>query len=202
MGTVTNTGPGTELSETVSLGAIGYGQAGAAPQDVLSSMTNQNDALPSIIATSAFVHGELSLDYSLGSLPITVFFDPTEVFGNITGGVPPDAGAIMDVNGQWQDDGSDGAGISFTMQPKQSVTYAVWIQFPDVLTNAAPTITQSQANDLTFTLNPTIETGGSGSADTVSGPQAADCNIVGHQLLPFARFPFSLCKKGGGQIGS
>jgi hypothetical protein len=214
VGAITETGGGTDLLENVVLGPIRYGEAGAPPEQVLSSLSNQNDALPSIIATSAYVQGELVLIYREGSLPITVSFDPTEVLGNITGGFPPDAGAIMYVDGQWQDGSGEGATVSFTMEPKQDVSVPVWILLPDVLSNATPVIPQAQADDITFKLVADITTGGSPSTESVSGPQAADCG-GDHELLPFAKLPFAhkgnpyasvednsvTCAAGTGEIG-
>jgi hypothetical protein len=189
IGTITLSGSGTTVTEGVSLGQLGYGQPAAPPQDVLSSMTNQNDALSSVIATSAFVYGELQFRYTTGSLPINLTFTDTGPFGNVSGGFPADAGAIFDIDGQWTDGGGDGSPVSFSMQSGSSLAMPFWIQFPEGRSNASPTIPQDQLNLLSWQLMPSVDQISNGTT-TLAGPQAADCDGE-HELLPFAQLPFT-----------
>jgi len=188
VGTLTVSGPGTRIIEYVSLGQVGYGQSAAPPQEVLSSMSNQNDALESVIATSAFVQGEMRLIYAHGSLPATVALPQSSLFNNITGGFPANAGAIYEVNGRWKD--GEGSAVAFTMQAGESETIPLWIQFPEARSNAEPTISEAVLDTMSLELVPTVDQAGANPTVVVSGRQAADCEGA-HELLPFAKLPFS-----------
>jgi hypothetical protein len=187
-------GAGTTLSERVSMGSIGYGAAAAPPSDVLSSFSNQNIALPSIVAASAYVHGQVTIAYTQGSLPANISFSSTySAFQGVVPGVyAPSSPIIVFHDGSWDDGAQQGNVIRLTLQPGQVVPLDFWIAMPEAINNAKLKFTQQELDLFAFTFYPVADQMPGNSVVGISGPQAAKCDFYVRGLLPFAHLPFSV----------
>jgi hypothetical protein len=211
-GTITMTGSGTTVVETVSLSKIGYGQSAAPAEEVLSSGLDQNLANPTVVATSAFVYGVLTFKYVGGRVPIDLSFDTPGVAGAFvdvsgcdfgsnggvcddpTGADGPPASAsgappLLQIGGQWTAGGSGTDPVGFSMQPNETVDVPMWIQFPGAVSNTQATIPQAQLNVMSWYLTPYVGEIGTNLSVTYSGPQVAKCADGTQALLPFAKHP-------------
>jgi hypothetical protein len=212
-GTITMTGSGTTVVETVSLSKIGYGQSAGPSEDVLSSALDQDLADPTVVATSAFVYGVLTFKYVGGRVPIDLTFggdtvptafvdisgcdfdpssgdcdDPTGADGPpaSAAGAPP----LLQINGQWTDGNADSNFVGFSMQPNETINVPMWIQFPGAVSNTQAAIPQTQLNVMSWYLTPYISQITTAPSLKYSGPRAADCDGT-DALLPFAKLPLS-----------
>jgi hypothetical protein len=89
--------------------------------------------------------------------------------------------------GSWMcGDGNFGGSFSETMSPGESVVMPGIGYVPDVLTNADPTISQSEIS--AWTLNTWANAYGLGGTTTASGPGAASCSLDGQQSYTFFMF--------------
>ncbi len=187
VGIVTMSGAGTDLTENIQLSAIGYGPSAAPPQNVLGSHVDQNLALPVEIDSSGFVYGVLTFSYTVGRVPMSLYLGTNSGFGNVTGSYPQGGDSeIYEIGGQWTDGDASGDAPGIVIQPRQTVSVPMWIQFVGAVSNAQASLSQKTLDDMTWQLTPNP----SPPNTSYSGPQAANCSGT-KTFLPFAHLPFS-----------
>ena len=196
IGSVTDSGKGTIFREEYRLGAIKYGSEGAPPSEVLEAC-HRNDS--TVIETSGFARGQVTLAYLHGVVPATAFVTMVRGMATVTGTEPFTAIPVLKHDGSWDCAGNSqerAGSVQLTFRPGQSTTYELWFLLLNARTNVHPTLPQHTLNEVTLSLGATVDQIGLSGTSTVQGPHAATCMgpnepLPDHLLLPYGHLPFA-----------
>lgn len=197
VGKRTYSGTGTKVSAAYQVGALSYGESGAPPQAVLNACgTTTTD-----VQTAAFVPGVVDLSYDEGRVP-SYINGPNNMI--VLGGPPgTSAGALTEqgqvalyLNGVWDCSGQQ----AWTLQPGQSVTMPFWIILNGVISNSNSGFTSTQASELSLDFGFQSDQLSFSARQSVTGPDAANCNGGTEQLMPYAKLPLNTALDNGGQL--
>jgi hypothetical protein len=167
VGTITGTdGEGAVFRDSYRIGPFFYNQKATPPESVLSAC---NATTPSIIASSVFARGELSVSYVRGILPLQVGIPPEgivagEQFGGVT---------AYQFNGEWVCRQAS-IPLAIEFQPGETQTFPIWVLAEFARSNAQPRVGPSTFDNWYFNyigspLN------GSRTPLRVTGPGTAQC---------------------------
>jgi hypothetical protein len=211
IGSFTDSGKGTIFREEYRLGAIKYGSEGAPPSEVLEAC-NRNDS--TVIETSGFARGQVTLAYLHGVVPATAFVTMVRGMDTVAGPETFTAIPVLNHDGSWDCAGNSqerAGSVQLTFRPGQSTTYELWFLLLNARTNVHPTLPQHTINEVTLSLSTTVDQIGLSGTSTVQGPHAATCMgpnepLPDHLLLPYGHLPFAAhgpvvtltCRRGGG----
>lgn len=189
VGTISQSdGEGTAFNVQYRIGKPVAGSASRPPQAVLTACDYTYSPW---IASAVFVPGQVTISYTEGSLPITLFIASAAFAMDET----PDQSAevAFDLEGDWHCPADEeGENLSFEFQPGQSRTMMMWLLWAEILSNAHPRLSGSETNGWEFQpigVNP----GGNALPHiTARGPGAATC--YGEPLLMlYDRPPDKIC---------
>ena len=195
VGTITLSGSGTTVTEQLSLTPIAYGTSAAPSTDVLNSYANSNYLQPEIIARSGYVHGQMTLSYTRGTLPVMLSYSkPWSALSNELSQYDANAPITVDTSNNGWVSGAGGGGIQLPLQPGQVATYEFWIDLPEAISNSQLTIPPKTQDQMSWQFVPTVDQI-QNPRIALSGPQAAVCSgntYPGPYLVPFAHLPFTI----------
>jgi hypothetical protein len=147
-------------------GHVGPIQYSPPPAAVLNAC-NVSD--PVTLSELAYSPGEVTIAYTEGSLVQPILIQTT----NLISGENWQGVVVFDLNGQWQCQDDYGP-ITLDAQPHSADTYPVWIM-SQVLSNAAPKVSQAEADSWQIPYLGISMTGILYPNVTMTGPNAADC---------------------------
>lgn len=180
VGTITGTGGGTEIRNTFRLGPLLYSDD-APPSDVLSACLVGSS---SEIASSVFAQGEVDVEYSEGSLPLSIPLN-TELVQE--GGLLA-AFTAYELDGEWLCGAESAYGRTFELEPGELVTLPFWVVATGRLTNAQPELPDDVLNAWYFDLL------GELAEQEVSGPGKVYCEDESEdRLMLYNRATRSTC---------
>lgn len=144
VGTISvSNGRGTGFVDHYKIGPLIYSQQETPPKEVLEAC---NLDYQSQIAKAVFARGQVSVDYSVGSLPEQISLAPAVMASEPS--VSLQSVVAFRINGEWECRQEEMG--TYEVQPHEVRTYPIWFIAEEVLTNEQPRISTETRNSWYF----------------------------------------------------